>query len=833
MAPDEVSDGVRRLQYDDGSLFTENGANGWAREDKRDYDRKEMDNLGALLFEQPPFDNPDKKARCLEVGSSSGQLIDYFAELFPQVLFQPSEFSGMHGAVGFAAQMGTPSLKPIFASITEETAKRRNVKKPIEFDPAYIMAFPWEAKDMEGLKYKYDVIFASKLLHKAPKAVSEGIFATGKKMLVPGGHLYLYGPFKNGGKHVIPDNAKLDAQLRKSNPLMGLRDAWALHELAEEHGFQVVRTTRMPDGNLFLSYRLLRKGEPGREAQSPREADPRAFAPSPRGPGGAMEIPSGPRFVDGSPVYGYDDEPPRRGGGPPPQQRRAQGPPPSRRQPPPGDRYDDEPDVMYYEDDEDYRGGGPPPREVGPPPRRSGAPPSRQQPPSRMERRQSFYEDDAFDDEYEYMDDDWSMGSSRRGGGRDGFDTGREILDKGIDVASNVFGVMKNFVEGPGAKAFKNLMGNDPRGEYPYRRQPGRMGGGPPGVRRGGPPDRRGGPPDRRRAPDGGMFRDPRYCPPDERDRDDDFDLDDRYGGGGRRRPYQYGGDDRRPPQSRRPDGAGQRGGPPAKPAGPRGGARLPPQKNEPPAWAFDWGEKKKNMPPPKKPTEIAGIPLDGLIEQVGRRPPERRGGRGVPQRGRGSPPPGQQRRSFDDRGGGFDDGRRYDDGSRAGGMRREAPRGDGQRARRPPPGGEAWEEPPQQRRSPQRRPGGEAWGEDPYGGGGQQQRRQPAQRGPPPERTAGRGPPGRGSPGRGPPGRGSPGRGSPGRGSPGRGGAPPGGGRPVVDLGMATLEDTPRQQPRASPVTAKRSPVTRFLHRLTVAKAPRPIVVGCFRAPS
>jgi len=55
-----------------------------------------------------------------EIASGSGLLTGYIAELFPQVTFQPSEWSGMHGTIADLARF-TDSMGPVFASIKGNT----------------------------------------------------------------------------------------------------------------------------------------------------------------------------------------------------------------------------------------------------------------------------------------------------------------------------------------------------------------------------------------------------------------------------------------------------------------------------------------------------------------------------------------------------------------------------------------------------------------------------------------------------------------------------------------------------------------------------------------
>jgi hypothetical protein len=74
-----------------------------------------------------------------------------------------------------------------------------------------------------------------------------------------GGALYLYGPYKRGGRHTAPSNAAFDAGLRAQNPVWGVRDLEAVAALAGAHGFSQPAIEEMPANNLSLVFRLRTK----------------------------------------------------------------------------------------------------------------------------------------------------------------------------------------------------------------------------------------------------------------------------------------------------------------------------------------------------------------------------------------------------------------------------------------------------------------------------------------------------------------------------------------------------------------------------------------------
>ena len=69
---------------------------------------------------------------------------------------------------------------------------------------------------------------------------------------MPGGVLFLYGPYRRGGRHTAPSNEAFDQDLRRRNPAWGLRDLEAVAELAADQGFGPPEIIEMPANNLSL-----------------------------------------------------------------------------------------------------------------------------------------------------------------------------------------------------------------------------------------------------------------------------------------------------------------------------------------------------------------------------------------------------------------------------------------------------------------------------------------------------------------------------------------------------------------------------------------------------
>jgi hypothetical protein len=93
------------------------------------------------------------------------------------------------------------------------------------------------------------------LIHIAPWSACEGLMAGAARALLPGGVLFLYGPYKEGGRHTAPSNAAFDAELRACDPSWGVRDLGEVTALARRHGLEHQETVVMPANNRSVVFR--------------------------------------------------------------------------------------------------------------------------------------------------------------------------------------------------------------------------------------------------------------------------------------------------------------------------------------------------------------------------------------------------------------------------------------------------------------------------------------------------------------------------------------------------------------------------------------------------
>ncbi len=90
------------------------------------------------------------------------------------------------------------------------------------------------------------------MIHIAPWEACLGLMAGAKRLLPTGGILYLYGPYKQGGRHTAPSNADFDQFLRTQNLEWGVRN---LDEVvAAAQSLMLLETIPMPTNNLSVVF---------------------------------------------------------------------------------------------------------------------------------------------------------------------------------------------------------------------------------------------------------------------------------------------------------------------------------------------------------------------------------------------------------------------------------------------------------------------------------------------------------------------------------------------------------------------------------------------------
>jgi SAM-dependent methyltransferase len=177
----------------------------------------------------------DRSGDVLEIGSGTGQHAVAFAQQLPDVAWWPTDHLGSHlrSIAAWRADAGLGNLRP-----------------PVQLDAS---AADWRLAE-RGLPSRLVALFCANVVHIAPWAVAEGLFAGAARHLAADGRLLLYGPFKRDGVHNSPGNAAFDAGLRRDNPQWGVRDTADLKKLAAANGLRLAELVEMPANNAILVF---------------------------------------------------------------------------------------------------------------------------------------------------------------------------------------------------------------------------------------------------------------------------------------------------------------------------------------------------------------------------------------------------------------------------------------------------------------------------------------------------------------------------------------------------------------------------------------------------
>jgi len=166
----------------------------------------------------------------LEVASGSGEHVMHFAASLPRLVFQPSDPDGDARASidDWARETGLANVRPAVAL------------------DAQSQAWPVE---------RADAVLCCNMIHIAPWPAATGLIAGAGRLLSRDGLLYLYGPYRRGGRHTAPSNDAFDRDLRRRNPAWGVRDLEEVAACASENGFGAPAIVEMPANNLSLIFR--------------------------------------------------------------------------------------------------------------------------------------------------------------------------------------------------------------------------------------------------------------------------------------------------------------------------------------------------------------------------------------------------------------------------------------------------------------------------------------------------------------------------------------------------------------------------------------------------
>ncbi len=166
----------------------------------------------------------------VEIASGSGEHAVHFAQGLPHLRWQPTDVDA--GALASIAAHRAAADAP-------------NLLAPLRLDTT---VEPWPVAQA-------DAVVCNNMIHITPWAVSESMVAGTARIMPAGGVLYLYGPYKVGGRHTSPSNQDFDTWLHAQNAEWGVRDLADVTDLAARYDFVLAETVPMPANNLSVVFR--------------------------------------------------------------------------------------------------------------------------------------------------------------------------------------------------------------------------------------------------------------------------------------------------------------------------------------------------------------------------------------------------------------------------------------------------------------------------------------------------------------------------------------------------------------------------------------------------
>jgi len=176
----------------------------------------------------------------LEIASGTEQDVVHFARALPHLLWQPSDPDPRARASisAWIAEAGLP-----------------NILQPLDLE---VRSEPWPVSHC-------DAIVCINMIHVSPWIATRALFDGAARVLADAGVVYLYGPYSVDGRHTAPGNAAFDASLRAQDPEWGVRHLEAVIDVADQRGFELLESVRMPANNVSLVIR--------RKTEQPAPAD--------------------------------------------------------------------------------------------------------------------------------------------------------------------------------------------------------------------------------------------------------------------------------------------------------------------------------------------------------------------------------------------------------------------------------------------------------------------------------------------------------------------------------------------------------------------------------
>ena len=164
----------------------------------------------------------------LEIAGGTGQHGEFFEKSFPNLLWQTSDLPS--AVADLNLRISETSLQNLPPALTLDVNDSN-----------------WNVK-------KYELLFTANSLHIMSEKSVENFFSKIPNILQQNALVFIYGPFKYGGKFTTKSNAEFNEWLKEKDLRSGVRDFEVISELAVSVGLSLVADVQMPSNNQLLVF---------------------------------------------------------------------------------------------------------------------------------------------------------------------------------------------------------------------------------------------------------------------------------------------------------------------------------------------------------------------------------------------------------------------------------------------------------------------------------------------------------------------------------------------------------------------------------------------------
>ena len=165
----------------------------------------------------------------LEVASGTGEHAAFFASLFPQLDWQPSDTDPL--------ALGSIEARQVDSGLP-------NLRQPVVLDVT-MDRWPVDAAA---------AVLSINMVHISPWTAALGLLDGAERVLQPGAPLILYGPWIAPDVETAPSNLAFDADLKARDPAWGLRRVDDFATEADLRDFALADQRDMPANNRMLLF---------------------------------------------------------------------------------------------------------------------------------------------------------------------------------------------------------------------------------------------------------------------------------------------------------------------------------------------------------------------------------------------------------------------------------------------------------------------------------------------------------------------------------------------------------------------------------------------------